>query len=928
MQGMATSPKKKKRKTAAKKRQELNVPPMHDWRTTDEDELNRRKLRAMEESFSITNQNPEHPIHSTFKVDSESGLSYYVEIRDIRDKAFACTCADFRSNDLGSCKHVEATLLLLQRRFRSKFKTASKQGSDRPWVELVRNNSTLQLRDVNRIASPGIRKLFDNSGKLKVDSPEEALGKIGKSVKLGAKVGISQEIYPWITNRHQAEERTRLRHEYEQKVQSGEWPPQETTVPLYPYQREGMLHLAFTERALLADEMGLGKTIQAIAACALLHRLGLARRVLVITPASLKTEWEDQILKFTGLPYRIVYGSKEERVQHYTHPYFFNIVNYEQMLRDSLDVNKHMHPDIVVLDEAQRIKNWNTKTARAIKRLQSRYAFVLTGTPIENRIDELYSLMDFLNPELFGPLFRFNREFYELDEKGRPVGYHNLDLLHDLVAPCMIRRRKADVETELPKRTDHTHFVKLNQKQSVAYDEHNSVASRLLATARNRPLKKEEMELLQRKLACMRMICDTNFILDQEDRSCPKLSELENILTDAHENDAKVIIFSEWERMLQLVRDLCQRLDLGFAWHTGTVPQKKRRGEINAFKEDPNCRVFLSTDSGSTGLNLQNASIVVNCDQPWNPAKLEQRIARAWRKHQTNAVTVYHLVSERTIEHAMLGKLANKKALADGVIDNLGNFEDIQFSSGSQVFLDKLDQLVSQVPQTSKPPTEKERLPTDRPLAFGQRLQERMKEALIRCEERFPLEGDHTVVLVVANDVEKYRPYIESLHEELFTGKNAELGAPVQMEVIDETTAQALERLEASGLISSTFRTSRPLTGDQAKETPSPPPLTEEELSAVKNARELAARRLKMAEVLSQAELLEEARPPLLEAIQQSARALAITNRLPEPSNFEEALSPPLALHFAEILPQLQEYSSEDSLSPEKVIALLKPFTQ
>ena len=928
MPQMAASPKKKKKKTTRKKKPELHVPPMHNWRTTDEDELNRRKVRGKEEAFSITNHNPQHPIHSHFRIDSGSGQSYDVEIRDIREKAFACTCADFRTNNLGTCKHVEATLLLLQRRFRSQYKTAQQQGAQRPWVELDRNASTLRLRDKDRKASPGIRKLFNESGQLNTVSPEEALEKVEKSIKLGAKVGISQEIIPWMTSRRQSEERTQLRREYEQKVQSGEWPPQETTVALYPYQREGMLHLAFTERALLADEMGLGKTIQAIAACALLHRLGQARRVLVVTPASLKTEWEEQIQKFTGLPYRIVYGLKEQRLQHYTQATFFTIVNYEQMLRDSLDVNEHMKPDVIVLDEAQRIKNWNTKTARAIKRLKSRYAFVLTGTPIENRIDELYSLMDFLNPDLLGPLFRFNREFYQLDEDGRPDGYKNLDVLHDLVAPYMKRRRKADVETELPERTDHTRFVKLNQKQAVAYEEHNFIAKRLLSAARQRPLRKEEMEILQRKLACMRMVCDTNFILDREDRSCPKLAELENILTDAYENNAKVIIFSEWERMLELVRDLCQRLNFGYAWHTGSVPQKKRRGEINAFKSDPQCRVFLSTDSGSTGLNLQNASIVVNCDLPWNPAKLEQRIARAWRKHQTNAVTVYHLVAKETIEHAMLSKLANKKALADGVLDNLGNLEEIKFTSGSQVFLEKLEQLVTQIPETQKSPNEKEQLPTDRPLAFGQRLKERMDDALIRCEERFPQEGDHTVVLVVAKDAEKYRPLIEDLHEELFTGKNAEFGAPVHLEVIDENTAKALERMESSGLIASTFRSSRPLSGKLATEAPSPPPLTAEEQAAMENAQQQAARRLKMADVLASAELLEEARPPLLEAIHQIARSLAISHRLPEPSDHNEALTPPIATHFGATLPELREFTQNDSASPTEIIERLKPFAK
>src|SRR5207247_4945175 len=240
----------------------------------------------------------------------------------------------------------------------------------------------------------------------------EALKKLAESEAPGLR--FSQELSPWLESRQRAAQRKELRREYELKVQSGEWPAQETKVQLFPYQREGMLHLAFTERALLADEMGLGKTIQAIAACALLHRLGQAARVLVVTPASLKTEWEEQIQRFTSLPYQLVFGGRLQRLKAYATARhasadgpsarrFFTIVNYEQMLADALEVNERLCPDIVVLDEAQRIKNWSTKTTQAVKRLRSRYAFVLTGTPIENRIDELHSLMDFLDPSALGP---------------------------------------------------------------------------------------------------------------------------------------------------------------------------------------------------------------------------------------------------------------------------------------------------------------------------------------------------------------------------------------------------------------------------------------------------------------------------------------------------------------------------------------------
>ena len=401
------------------------------------------------------------------------------------------------------------------------------------------------------------------------------------------------------------------------------------------------MHLAFNERALLADEMGLGKTIQAIAACALLHRMGKAGRVLVVTPASLKSEWEEQIQRFTGLSYRLGFGPHRERLRALQHPSFFTIVNYEQIVRDALEVNRILHPDIVVLDEAQRIKNWSTKTAQAIKRLQSRYAFVLTGTPIENRIDELYSIVDFLDPTVFGPLFRFNREFYELNERGRPEEYQNLELLRDRIRPLLLRRRKADVETELPGRTDRNLFIPLSHQQREAYRDHEAQVSRLINIAKRRPLTKQEQEKLMRELAMMRMICDTNYILDREDRTSPKIEELESILqTCLTEPEVKVVLFSEWERMLELARDRLQRMRVGFAWHTGSVPQKRRRAEIRVFKSDPQCRVFLSTDSGGVGLNLQNASVVINCDLPWNPARLEQRIARAWSKNQSRAGTV------------------------------------------------------------------------------------------------------------------------------------------------------------------------------------------------------------------------------------------------------------------------------------------------
>ncbi len=631
-----------KPRTTARKtvRSSPALPPPTDWRTTDADELARRKLRARDERHQITNVDPAYPIFANFEVRSPSGMTYRAEIRDVASRQFSCTCTDFRINGLGTCKHIEAILLQLARRHRAEFKAALRVSS--PRVDVVPDAAAGRLRIERNAAKlrPGLRTRFGDDG-LQSDGsdPAELLEEIRGSH--GQDLRISQDVEPWLEARSRERDRILSRREYEAGIANGSHPEQVTRSPLFPYQREGMLHLAFSERALLADEMGLGKTIQAIAACALLRHLGKARRVLIVTPASLKAEWEEQIRKFTDLPLRLVFGGRALRSRIYseTDAPFFTIANYEQIVADSLDINARLHPDIIILDEAQRIKNWSTKTAQAVKRLASRYAFVLTGTPIENRIDELRSIVDFLDPAILGLLFRFNREYYDLDERGRPAGYKNLDKLRERVRAILIRRRKADVETELPDRTDRNHFVALTPAMRDEYAAVQKQVAELLAKSKRRPLTPKEQDLLMVLLNMMRMICDTPGIMkNNPSRDCPKLDELARVLDEClADPDVKVLIFSEWIGMLERVREWANSNRTGYAWHTGSVPQKQRRAEILAFRQDPDCRLFLSTDSGGVGLNLQNANVVINCDLPWNPARLEQRIGRAWRKNQLPA---------------------------------------------------------------------------------------------------------------------------------------------------------------------------------------------------------------------------------------------------------------------------------------------------
>jgi len=852
-----TSAKKRARKSGTSA---PGLPPDSDWRTSDADEIAKRRLRAREERHRITNLDPEQPIFSNFVIRSPSGMTYRAEIRDIPSRQFHCSCTDFAINGLGTCKHIESILLQLARRHRAQFKAAERAASTR--VDIVPDRPADRLRVERNIGKlpPRLRARFDNSG-IQVNglAPEELLEELRAS--RSRSIRISQEVAPWIERRNRERDRIISRRQYTAGVADGTQPEQVTHSPLLPYQREGMLHLAFNERALLADEMGLGKTIQAIAACALLHHLGKARRVLVVTPASLKAEWEEQIRRFTDLPLRLVFGGRALRARLYADPDppFFTISNYEQIVADSLDINAQLQPDIVVLDEAQRIKNWSTKTAQAVKRLESRYAFVLTGTPLENRIDELRSIVDFLDPAILGPLFRFNREYYELDARGRPAAYRNLDQLRECVRPIMIRRRKADVETELPDRTDRTHYVRLTQAMRDEYAEINKRVAELLARAKRRALTPKEQDQLMVLLNMLRMICDSPGIMkDNPSRDCPKLDELARVLDECLEDsDVKVIVFSEWIGMLDRVREWADRHRIGYAWHTGSVPQKQRRAEILAFRQDPDCRLFLSTDSGGVGLNLQNASVVINCDLPWNPAKLEQRIARAWRKNQLSPVTVVNLVAEDTIEHGMLASLSQKMELAQGVLDGTGDLTKMTLRSGRQAFLKRLEQVMAAVPTQGTSATSP---PADPAVHFATRVKAALGGRLAQCDETWVPGSPTPVILAVLQDSAEHARVQALFKDTEWRGDEPTL------QVLDTSTWQALEQLAGAGMISIHTRATRPLLPVDGQAAP--PPLSAEQLARIESLSALAARKRRAARALLAEELTEEA-----DALNKSAEA-------------------------------------------------------
>ncbi len=247
-------------------------------------------------------------------------------------------------------------------------------------------------------------------------------------------------------------------------------------VPLLPYQMDGVAFAVGAGRAILADDMGLGKTIQGVGTAELLAREAEIQKVLVICPASLKSQWRNEIHKFCTRNVQLITGAIAERADQYGNDCFFTICNYEQVLRDLLAIEQ-THWDLIILDEGQRIKNWESKTSRIVKCLRSKFALVLSGTPLENRLDDLYSVVQFVDDRRLGPGFRFFNRHRVVDEKGKVLGYKNLGELREALKPVLLRRTRESVRLELPPRTTEILRITPTQEQLTMHAGHMRIVA-------------------------------------------------------------------------------------------------------------------------------------------------------------------------------------------------------------------------------------------------------------------------------------------------------------------------------------------------------------------------------------------------------------------------------------------------------------------
>jgi SNF2 family DNA or RNA helicase len=654
--------------------------------TLEEWQIALRRQAAMNEHFGIAETRDNEETGSYTVRNASTHNIYKVICRGADSEWNYCSCMDFKSNRLGTCKHLEAVKLWLQNRHQGYSNRLPAYTS----VFLhYREGRKVRIRigeekreDFERLAV----RYFDSEGVLRDECVDNFSTFLSEAHRISNTFRCYDDVLQYIIDLRDKQRCARLAEEAcSDKALDGV-----LRTRLYPFQKEAVRFAVKAGRCLIADEMGLGKTIEALATAEVLREAGFIASTLILCPTSLKYQWKKEIERFTDSTVLVVEGNRQQRLQQYEASEFYKIVSYNSVSND-IRMGGTMHADLLVMDEAQRLKNWKTQISMSARRIEADYTVVLSGTPLENKLLELYSIVQFVDQYRLGPLYRFVDLTTVLSDTGQVVGYKNLHVVCDMLKGVMLRRRRKDVELQLPERTDKELFVPLTGEQRAIHGELQTVAGQIVAKwHRSHFLSEHDRKRLLLALNEMRMVCDSTYILDQKSRHDTKIEELMNIIDDVIETgDDKIVVFSQWERMTRLV---CQELDnkgIGYVNLNGSVASLKRKELMDEFTDNAMCRVFVSTDAGSTGLNLQAASFVINLDLPWNPAVLEQRISRIYRIGQKHNIQVINFVAEDSIEERMLATLDFKSNLAEGILD----------AGDDAVFLDtaKFDKLMNSV---------------------------------------------------------------------------------------------------------------------------------------------------------------------------------------------------------------------------------------
>ncbi len=451
---------------------------------------------------------------------------------------------------------------------------------------------------------------------------------------------------------------------------------------LRPYQNTGFIWLKTLYHngfgGILADDMGLGKTLQTIAFLLseyLEAKFSDNRRVLIVTPASLVFNWKNEFSLFApSLPVKMVTGSADDRQEliRSSQTRDILITSYELLKRD-LEAYEGISFFCQIIDEAQYIKNHNTQAARAVKTIESECRFALTGTPIENRLSELWSIFDYLMPGFLYGYQRFRTEIEIPVVQNREEAAINR--LQRMIRPFILRRLKKDVLTDLPDKLEKCVYATMEGEQQKLYYAHVQRIRMMLDKQSDEEFKTAKIQILSELTKLRQLCCDPALIYEKYESPSAKSAMCIELIQNAVAGGHKVLLFSQFTSMLENLQVKLKEEGISYYVLTGSTPKEQRLKLVEDFNRNETNVFCISLKAGGTGLNLTAADIVIHFDPWWNLAVQNQATDRAHRIGQTNVVNVYKLIMKNTIEENILKLQTRKKELAEQVLsgEDLGN---------------------------------------------------------------------------------------------------------------------------------------------------------------------------------------------------------------------------------------------------------------
>jgi SNF2 family DNA or RNA helicase len=441
------------------------------------------------------------------------------------------------------------------------------------------------------------------------------------------------------------------------------------------YQKEGFKWLKTLESwgfgGILADEMGLGKTLQAISLLLSAKEEGRTGPSLIVCPASLVYNWEEEIHRFApALHVRTVTGTQEERKAILTEEGCDVLVTSYDLLKRDIGQYENREFDIEIIDEAQYIKNHSTAAAKSVKVIKSRIRFALTGTPVENRLSELWSIFDYLMPGFLYGYETFRKE-YEIPIV-KNEDQESMQRLQRLTGPFILRRRKEDVLKDLPEKLEEVRYVRLEEKQQRIYDGQVVQIRQTLNNQSEAEFSQNKLQILAALTRLRQICCDPSLCLENYDGETAKTDACMELIQGAIEGGHRMLVFSQFTSMLDILKERLQKEGIDFFVLTGSTSKEERRELVRKFNEGTVPVFLISLKAGGVGLNLTGADLVIHYDPWWNLAAQNQATDRAHRIGQTKKVTVYKLIAKDTIEEKILKLQEKKRELADQILNGEG----------------------------------------------------------------------------------------------------------------------------------------------------------------------------------------------------------------------------------------------------------------